>query len=104
MSDKISADGRFSYRIWDGKPPDLIDSVRMFHYQCRSHDGIQCSIAVSIGPHVPNQKPPVWQISGTFDKPTLTPSINCNGDHCWHGHITAGTFNKIDNKTPEEKQ
>lgn len=31
-----------------------------------------------------------WQLSGTPDKPTLTPSINHPG--CWHGWLKDGQF------------
>jgi hypothetical protein len=29
-----------------------------------------------------------WDWNGDRDKPTFSPSINCNG--CWHGYIEAG--------------
>lgn len=31
-----------------------------------------------------------WEFSGTDDKPTLSPSINCPGT--WHGYLTEGVF------------
>jgi hypothetical protein len=37
-------------------------------------------------------KRPVWQISGTFDFPTLAPSFRC---HCGdHGHIVSGKWRR----------
>ncbi len=32
----------------------------------------------------------VWQVSGPPDAPTLSPSVNCQDDSCWHGFITNG--------------
>lgn len=33
---------------------------------------------------------PDWEYTGPPDAPTLTPSINCKQDTCWHGYITNG--------------
>ena len=32
----------------------------------------------------------VWQLTGTTDAPTLSPSIDCEDRPCWHGFIIDG--------------
>lgn len=32
----------------------------------------------------------VWTITGTPDAPTLTPSIDCQDEPCWHGFVVDG--------------
>jgi len=31
-----------------------------------------------------------WRAEGQPEAPTITPSINCMDDTCWHGWIVAG--------------
>ena len=31
-----------------------------------------------------------WTATGPDDAPTLSPSINCQNDTCWHGFIVSG--------------
>lgn len=31
-----------------------------------------------------------WEYEGPLDAPTLTPSVNCRADTCWHGWINNG--------------
>jgi hypothetical protein len=35
---------------------------------------------------------PDWEYEGPEDAPTLTPSINCMSDQCWHGFIRNGVL------------
>jgi hypothetical protein len=97
-----SADGRFEYRdrddrpVWDGT--DAGD-VHRFAYRCRGQPGAWCSVNLRGRGHDVDQRS--WAWDGNFDKPTLTPSINCAG--CWHGFIEGGVFNNTDHK-PEAQQ
>lgn len=41
-------------------------------------------------PHPPDRAS--WEISGLPDKPTLKPSVNCEGCCGWHGYLTDGVW------------
>lgn len=46
---------------------------------------------VPIKPHVlPNGAGWTWDESTPPEAPTLSPSINCQSDTCWHGYIVNG--------------
>lgn len=102
-----SADKRFEYCDKHGEPlPEgsTLDDAEIFRFGCRSQhhgqsefEGTPCHIPVATGP----KQPGAWQISGTVDKPTIAPSINCAD--CWHGFIENGVFVNC-SKVPEEKQ
>ena len=36
--------------------------------------------------------PTVWKLTGTKERPTLHPSINCLSDPKWHGWLRNGRF------------
>lgn len=100
-----SSDGRFEYRDNAGKPVppgSKPEDVHRIAFQCRSEPGRWCSVNLrGRGHDIENRS---WTWNGDFDKPTLSPSINCSDDHCWHGYITAGVYTKQDRRTPEPKQ
>jgi len=45
----------------------------------------QCRVATD-----PRYDGKVWQVSGETDAPTLSPSIDCLSENCWHGFIVNG--------------
>lgn len=45
----------------------------------------KCRVAID-----PNYQGKVWQLSGTTESPTLSPSIDCDSKPCWHGFIING--------------
>lgn len=47
--------------------------------------------AMTVGYPKPADRPS-WELTGTDDAPTLTPSVNCTGCCGWHGYLTAGVF------------
>lgn len=56
-------------------------------FPCQRRIGIECSVPIQPGPGIEF----VWTLAGgTPEAPMLTPSINCENDTCWHGHITNG--------------
>lgn len=65
-------------------------------FPCQRRIGIECSVPIAPmaggGFH--------WTATGPQDAPTLTPSINCENDTCWHGHITNG---EVINPAPRER-
>ena len=86
-----SADGRFEYQDKDCEPlPDgsSLADVGRFAFACRSQKGNRCSINIrNAGYNFPQHN---WNLTGTPDTPTISPSINCDG--CWHGYIEQGEF------------
>jgi len=44
-----------------------------------------CSVPVD-----PSYSGKVWKVTGYPDRPTLSPSVDCASEPCWHGMITAG--------------
>lgn len=68
----------------------------IIHYICPR--GRHCGVPLQ--PAEPNAAGCSWTWDGNLDRPTLTPSINCNGKApdgtptgCgWHGLITAGVM------------
>jgi hypothetical protein len=53
-------------------------------------DHLYCGVPLKPSP--PNLKGCVWSWDGNRERPTVTPSINCNGKAgCgWHGHVNEG--------------
>ena len=97
-----SADGRFEYRDRDDR--SLVDgaeplNVHRFAYQCRSQPGAWCSLNLRGRGHDIERRS--WMWDGDFERPTLSPSIDCKG--CWHGFIEAGVFTDTNHK-PEPQQ
>lgn len=62
---------------------------KWMRFPCQ-RDGGECQIALR--PSQTNGKGASWQWDGDRDKPTITPSINCEKICGWHGHITKGEF------------
>lgn len=86
-----SSDGRFEYQDKDGDELPAgtsLDDVGRFAFSCRSASG-QC--AVNLGKNAGYQiEQRNWHLTGSIDKPTISPSINCHD--CWHGYIKNGIF------------
>lgn len=98
-----SSDGRFEYLDRVGDPlPDgtLLTNVGQLQYQCRSQKRSHCSVNLgkNAGYQIENHN---WHLTGTTDKPTIAPSINCAD--CWHGFIENGVFVNC-SKEPEARQ
>lgn len=103
-----SADGRFEYQnlsyepVAPGTPAIKVDR---FAFKCRQGAG-WCTLNLRGRGHDIANKSWVWD--GNFDKPTLSPSVNCtterdDGTPCWHGYIEGGVF--VDcAKRPEPQQ
>lgn len=68
----------------DGRPRRCV-------FPCQKRDDagqrIERECSVSVDPRF-NGK--VWAFSGPRDAPTLSPSINCEDDACWHGFVIDG--------------
>lgn len=100
-----SADGRFEYCDRDDNPlaeGSTIGQVGRFRYRCRKNASEECSVnIVNAGHKIPKRS---WTLTGSFDAPTLAPSINCTHDGvCWHGYIEGGVF-KNAQRSPEPQQ
>jgi hypothetical protein len=99
-----SADGRFRYGDRHGNPlpptATLADAGRFF-YRCRAFKR-ECSVnCANAGYRTPRH---TWTLTGTVDKPTLSPSINCGEEGCgWHGFIESGVFLTV-HRVPEARQ
>lgn len=99
-----SADGRFEYRdqnddpVPAGTPPER---VHRFAFRCRSNPKAMCSVNLRGRGHDIEQRS--WTWDGNVDQPTLAPSINCQGDQCWHGYIEGGVFRNTSH-APEPEQ
>jgi hypothetical protein len=96
-----SADGRFEYRDRGDLPLPAGTApadVHRFAFRCRSR-GEWCSVNLRGRGHDVEKRS--WAWDGNIDKPTLSPSINCQG--CWHGFVEAGVFNDTEHK-PEARQ
>ncbi|WP_395443540.1 DUF6527 family protein [Caulobacter sp. UC70_42] len=68
----------------DGQPRKCV-----FPCQKIGQDGqrIQRECSVSVDPRF-NGK--VWTFTGPEDAPTLSPSIDCASEPCWHGFVVDG--------------
>jgi len=97
-----SVDGRFQYwtldhaNVPDGSPPE---AAHRLAYRCRSHPTNWCSVNLRGRGHDIEKRS--WSWDGNVDRPTLAPSINCEG--CWHGFIEEGEYRDT-NHVREEKQ
>lgn len=69
------------------------DGRALCYFPCQSIDpedaGAECFVHCR-QPGTPKREGPDWEYEGTPDAPTLTPSINCRHDSCWHGYIVNG--------------
>jgi len=97
-----SADGRFEFRNIDDAPVEPgtdAANVHRFAFGCRSRPDRMCSVNLRGRGHDMAKRS--WTWDGDFNRPTLSPSINC--ESCWHGFIVAGVF-LTQAKTPEPRQ
>lgn len=79
--------GDFQFYDDNFKPTRDSTQACELSYQC-PRTGQHCG---SIRVHLTNKTPRVWIWDGNFEKPTITPSINC-GNCGWHGYLQAGSF------------
>mgnify|MGYP007031245924 CR=1 FL=1 len=88
--------------------PVSMDKAQAFSFKCPMHDR-RCGELLIAGrnprlrrdPQGANGGHAMWDMSGTADKPTFSPSIDCKG--CWHGFIENGrcvSVQKIDEPEP----
>lgn len=104
---KYSADGRFIYLDKDGEelhPNSDFSEIGRFSYMCRSKDPnakSRCDINCKHpgGYDIPQRN---WELTGSIDRPNISPSINC-GECGWHGYIKEGVFLNTNNQ-PEAEQ
>ncbi len=63
------------------------------HYETDSpgYDS-QWYVQIALRPHHKNAVGASWQWDGNREKPTITPSINCEKVCGWHGFIVGGEF------------
>jgi hypothetical protein len=61
---------------------------RRCYFPCPRREGYECHVLLTPWPI----NAPTWTWDGNRDSPTLSPSINCNGEGgCgWHGFIRNG--------------
>ena len=73
----------------EGETPDGGAKWCVFPCQDRDENGnrIKRKCRVSVDPRF---KGNVWTWTGTREAPTLSPSINCRDEKCWHGFIVDG--------------
>lgn len=68
----------------DGRP-------RRCFYPCQKLDEngnrFQRECSVSVDPAFNGKS---WTLTGSHDAPTLSPSIDCQDEPCWHGFIVNG--------------
>lgn len=97
-----SIDQRFEYLDRDHSSVPVgteAKDVHRFAYRCRSSNTAWCSVNLRGRGHDIAKRS--WAWDGNIDKPTLSPSINCQ--NCWHGYIEGGVFNDTNHK-PEAEQ
>lgn len=91
----LARPGDFQFKDVEGKPTRDPSKVHYFEFNCLRPraDGKAnyCGmIRVAHGEKPPGDR--TWAWDGNFEKPTLTPSINCHA--CWHGFMQAGLFSE----------
>lgn len=57
--------------------------------------GHECSVRCRPAGMAHRGDGPDWEFTGPPDAPTLTPSINCRADTCWHGFIRDGQMTNV---------
>lgn len=75
-------------RIEDYRVDEPGRERRRCYFPCPLRPGRDCHVLLKPWPILA----PTWDWDGNREKPTLSPSINCNGNGCcgWHGFIQAG--------------
>lgn len=106
---ELNADGRPIVRTSNVGtivfPPDAEPRPpAFFGFKCPRLEGRHCNYLRIRGGPADDGKGATWQWNGNYDRPTLTPSINCLSHNpqnpaekyagCgWHGFITSGMLN-----------
>lgn len=80
--------GDFKFCGENGKGTTDPSAVRTMQFQCLKTGKYCGSIRVGFAEKPPGER--TWAWDGNFEKPTLSPSINCVG--CWHGWLQSGVF------------
>jgi len=80
--DGVKADGTYRRCVFPCQHPNVLAKLASGELTERP----ECLVEVD-----PNYKDgPVWSVTGPPDAPTLSPSLNCMNDTCWHGYIVNG--------------
>ncbi|WP_370690004.1 DUF6527 family protein [Phenylobacterium sp.] len=80
--DRPKADGTFRACIFPCQHPNVLAQLAVGRLTERPECQVSVDPAFTDGP--------VWRVTGPADAPTLSPSINCMNDTCWHGFIVDG--------------
>jgi hypothetical protein len=86
--------GEFQFQDLGYQPTEDRMAIRRFEWGCPRRPGQSCGrILIGLN-HKPSVSAPSWTWDGDLDRPTLSPSVNCNGaGGCgWHGWVRAGVF------------
>lgn len=81
------------FRFKDDSGESNLDpkQIKVIEFWC-PRTGTYCG-TISVGyPDKPNDCKNTWKWDGNYEKPTLTPSINCISGCGWHGFLTKGVF------------
>lgn len=90
-----SRHGDFKFKDAQGQGTDDPAKVDRLEFNC-PHPGrpVEYCGSIKIG-HLKKPEGPgaTWLWDGNFEKPTLTPSVNCQGCECkWHGWLQGGVW------------
>lgn len=83
--------GTGSWLRWSGT-----NEIAGLQFTCPCGCGLVVYAGVKSSTHTDR---PVWENQGSYEKPTLTPSLNIREEH-WHGYLTNGVFYRTNELRP----